>query len=716
MKRKQMKIKIPDIMYYLCFSGHREERSDVAIRPWKPRLLRFARNDRVIRFSVIIVLILGFGTCSLGETNAFDPSKVRNVKDFGAKGDGVTDDTEAIQKAIGPGYGITYFPSGTYVVSRELKVWGIYGGAHLLGDYSGNRPVLLLKAGTPGFGDPTKPGYVVRFYEHGPPKPKTAWCDTYGSQFEGIDIRMDKNNPGAIGVYHPSAQTSYIRNCTITMDGNLVGIAWLPGDSVNENLTIIGGKIGIQIREGQWPNILRGCTFKGQTVAAIEPYQCGLVLQGCLFDGCAAGIFVPSGSGIIYPAARLYLEDCIFSNIRSGKAVNGQGGERYDWLMVMKNVYFKDVPLIAHWSNPQAGHIAGKPSGWCRADFVVHGNHWENGVKIGGDGANFRKVTPNVQPPTFSPKDYVDRFPTKPECVNVKTEFGAHGDGVHDDTDAIRTAIDKSSKPIWFPIGTYRVRDTIQLKKDTKLIGEHAVMTVIQLVPAAGDKSFNDPAHPKPLIDTVDDANGTAVFAHFGSAVYIDDPATKNTMEFDGLIGIRWRVGRHSRIDDIFSFNVVYRGERQTGYAPVMVTGHGGGHLRNIAAPWAICSGPGQLVIDGTSEPLDLYGMSFEHCKGKPEVSITNSRNITFWQLQSEGGLRVIEAQNSRNLSFRNVFYNQFEVLPVSMRFTQCRNVELYCCWRYWSKYFKDVLHFNLDGKNHIIPETGIAVWRWINK
>jgi hypothetical protein len=670
-----------------------------------------------LRGLCIAAIALAAGDSSFAAAS-FDPRVVRNVKDYGAKGDGATDDTEAIQKAIGPGVGITYFPSGTYVVSRELKVWGQNGGAHLTGDYSGNRPVLLLKAGTPGFGDPSKPGYVVRFYELGPPKPKTSWCDTYGSQFEGIDIRMEGKNPGAIGIYHPGAQTSYIRNCIITMDGNLLGISWLPGDSVNENITIIGGKIGIQIREGQWPNTLRGCTFKGQTVAAIDAYQCGLVLQGCLFDGCATGILVPSDSGLIYPAARLYLEDCIFSNIRSGKAVNGQGGERYDWLAAMKNVYFKEVPFIAYWSNPQAGHIAGRASGWCRADFAVHGNHWENGVKVGGDGSNYRKVTINVPPPAFGPRDYIDHFPNKPECLNVKTEFGAHGDGICDDTDAIRTAIDKAARPIWFPMGVYRVRDTIQLKKDTKLIGEHAILTEIKLAPAAGDKSFNDPAHPKPLIDTVDDANGTAVLAHFCSYVYIDDPATKDTTEFDGLIGIRWRVGRRSRIDDIFSFNVVYRGERQTGYTALMVTGHGGGHLRNIAAPWSNCSGPGQFVIDGTSEPLDLYGMSFEHCRIKPEVAIRNSKNINFWQLQSESAKSIIDAENSQNLSFKNVHYNQDQdkISPLAMRFTQCRNVEIFCYWRNWDRYFKDALHFNLDGAKYIIPESGIATWRWKNK
>ena len=44
-----------------------------------------------------------------------------NVIDFGAKGDGVTDDTVAIQKALDNG-GDIFFPAGTYVVKNTLKL------------------------------------------------------------------------------------------------------------------------------------------------------------------------------------------------------------------------------------------------------------------------------------------------------------------------------------------------------------------------------------------------------------------------------------------------------------------------------------------------------------------------------------------------------------------------------------------------------------------
>ena len=51
-------------------------------------------------------------------------SSVFNVKDFGAKGDGITSDSDAIQKALdaaGKVHGTAYFPSGNYMC-HDLKV------------------------------------------------------------------------------------------------------------------------------------------------------------------------------------------------------------------------------------------------------------------------------------------------------------------------------------------------------------------------------------------------------------------------------------------------------------------------------------------------------------------------------------------------------------------------------------------------------------------
>lgn len=87
-----------------------------------------------------------------------DYTVFRNVRDFGAKGDGKTDDTDAINRAIasgdrcGQGCGsstrkpaVVYFPEGTYLVSRSIVQ---YYNTQFIGNVSGLAYYICIQLGT----------------------------------------------------------------------------------------------------------------------------------------------------------------------------------------------------------------------------------------------------------------------------------------------------------------------------------------------------------------------------------------------------------------------------------------------------------------------------------------------------------------------------------------------------------------------------------------
>lgn len=87
-------------------------------------------NIRIVCIISVLLLVLS-GIIALAyseqslQDNFLKSEKVINVKDMGAKGDGTTDDTRAIQRALDnahAGFKTIYFPAGTYRVTGTLTL------------------------------------------------------------------------------------------------------------------------------------------------------------------------------------------------------------------------------------------------------------------------------------------------------------------------------------------------------------------------------------------------------------------------------------------------------------------------------------------------------------------------------------------------------------------------------------------------------------------
>ncbi|HUT95546.1 MAG TPA: hypothetical protein VMY37_39185 [Thermoguttaceae bacterium] len=86
----------------------------------------------------------------------------------------------------------------------------------------------------------------------------------------GIDVTIGPENAGAIGIRHRAAQGSGVQDCTIDATHGYCGLEGGAGSGGSHaNVTVIGGRIGMNMRQTQPAPTLTGCTLIGQTETAL---------------------------------------------------------------------------------------------------------------------------------------------------------------------------------------------------------------------------------------------------------------------------------------------------------------------------------------------------------------------------------------------------------------------------------------------------------------
>src|SRR5262249_19242313 len=148
-------------------------------------------------------------------------------ENFQVHGDGVADDTEALQQAINKvqeitNQGILFIPSGRYRLSQTVYIWP---GIRLIG-FGETRPVFILGANRQGFQQ--DPAYMLFFAGFRPAsirnsnsaggrqfppasaKPPDANPGTFYSAVSNVDIEIQDGNPGAVGVRARYAQHCFL--------------------------------------------------------------------------------------------------------------------------------------------------------------------------------------------------------------------------------------------------------------------------------------------------------------------------------------------------------------------------------------------------------------------------------------------------------------------------------------------------------------------------
>ena len=192
---------------------------------------------------------------------------------FGAKSDGTSDDTAALQKAIDTvadehHEGILFIPSAHYRITHTLFVWP---SIRLIG-LGPQRPVISLAPNTPGYsGD--GPAYMFVFaggripqHREGAPRnaqqpgtmrrapqplagtvPLTPLIDanpgTFYSAMNNIDLEIGDGNPGAVGIRFHVAQHCFLAHMDFRIGSGLAALQDIGNEG--EDLRFFGGRYGI---------------------------------------------------------------------------------------------------------------------------------------------------------------------------------------------------------------------------------------------------------------------------------------------------------------------------------------------------------------------------------------------------------------------------------------------------------------------------------------
>ncbi|KAJ7582651.1 exo-beta-1,3-glucanase [Mycena floridula] len=486
----------------------------------------------------------------------------RNVKDFGAIGDGVADDTAAINNAISSGNrcggsgscasttvspAIVYFPKGTYLVSSALN---LYYYTQMIGDAK-TPPTLLASASFNGFAvidaDPYIPGGSgAQWYTNQNNLQVTCYHDyfvlTEDSSFRSVrnfvidTTRMPASATGT-GIHWQVSQATSLMNIVFhlsTVAGNAHQGIFMENGSGGfmGDLVFNGGKFGMWVGNQQFT--VRNITITNAATAVFGIWNWGWTFQNVVINNCGVGFDLATG-GLTQATQSVGAEaiiDATVTNtpifIRSSTATTSLAGS-----LVLNNIKLTNVPTavgvvggavvlaggtttIASWGqgNVYTGTIA--------AGTFTKGNipaAAKPASLLDSSGKIFGKTHPQYASYAAS------------QFVSVK-DNGAKGDGRTDDTAAIKAVIAKFSgcRIIFFDAGTYIVTSTITIPAGTQIVGE--AWSVI----SGSGANFQNAASPQVVVKVGDvGSSGT---------VEITDILFSTVGPTPGAIVVEWNIAQ----------------------------------------------------------------------------------------------------------------------------------------------------------------------------
>jgi hypothetical protein len=594
------------------------------------------------------------------------------------------DDTAALQGAVNKvqastRQGIVLLAPGQYRISGTIYIWP---GIRLIG-CGAERPVIILPANTPGFGDPSREKVMMFFAGRRPRSVQAPVEDaspgTFYSALANVDVQIENGNSGAVAVRARYAQHCFLAHMDFQLGDALAGIH--EGGNVVEDVHFFGGTHAVWTSKPSpgWQFTLIDCSFEGQHESAIVEHEAGLTLVRPQFRNIPTAVAIQTNW-----VDELWVKDARLENITGAAFTFGMEKSPRNEIN-LEGITCSNVPVFA--ALRDSGGKVSAPSEMYSVRTFSHG------VDFAEIGALPKLETHFEAVPlaTMSSPLASDLAPL-PACdtwVNVR-DLGAKGDGHSDDTAALENAI-ANHRAIYFPSGFYLVHDTLELRPDTVLIGLHPGAT--QIILPDNTPAFAGTGTPKALLEAP--KGGSNIVIGIGLYTSGNNPRA---------VAALWKAGANSMMNDVRflgghgtplpddsrenPYNADHTADPNPNrhwnsqYPSLWVTDGGGGTFLDIWTPSTFAQA-GMLVSD-TKTPGHAYQISSEHHVHN-EIEVRNAAHWSFYALQTEeewgeGGLCLpIEIDSSSDITFANFHsyrvIHSYQPFPCAVKISSSRDI-----------------------------------------
>ncbi len=424
----------------------------------------------------------------------------RNVRDYGAKGDGVTDDTYAINNATADGNrcglgcdsqtttpAIVYFPPGTYMVSTPLIQ---YYYTQFIGD-ANNLPVIQALPNFFGIGLFDSDVYLPFGYN---------WYTNQNNFWRQIrnfvlDITLVDPQRAIHCIHWQVAQATSLQNLVMNMViGNLgdknqqQGIFMDNGSGgLLEDIIINGGQVGFFAGNQQFT--CRNLTFNYCETAIFQNWNWVFLYKDLEINNCAVGIDLSQGD-LVPATGSVIIQDSVLNNVQYGiiTSFSRNSTPSSAGTLVLDHVNFKNTNPALQYKNNTVLLTGNR-----LVESFIQGSAYSayedtaeiNGLTCYQATASYSRMQGEVKPPP-KPASLLDANGNflargRPQYEGVPVEkfkssfdFGCHGDGLQDDTANVQNFLNSIAPDeiAYFDHGAYLIRDTIQIPNNIKIQGE----------------------------------------------------------------------------------------------------------------------------------------------------------------------------------------------------------------------------------------------------